>query len=75
MQPLLLLSRRKKKLDNFDDFRPISLCNYIYKIIAKVFVMILKDVLSNDISSKQFGFLGEDKSMRLLALHTRGFIL
>jgi hypothetical protein len=48
------------KLDkptSFDDFRPISLCNCIYKIISKVISRRLKDILSRHISLEQFGFL------------------
>jgi hypothetical protein len=48
------------KFDNpttFDDFRLISLCNYIYKIISKVISHRLKDILSKHISCEQFGFL------------------
>jgi hypothetical protein len=48
------------KTDNpssFDDFRPISLCNCLYKIISKVISRRLKEILSRNISSEQFGFL------------------
>jgi hypothetical protein len=48
------------KSDNpttFDDFRLISLCNCIYKIISKVISLRLKDILSRHISGEQFGFL------------------
>jgi hypothetical protein len=48
------------KSDNpssFDDFRPISLCNCLYKIISKVISRRLKVILSKNISSEQFGFL------------------
>ena len=42
---------------NLHDFRPISLCNCIYKVITKVIARRLKDILSEHISAKQFGFL------------------
>ena len=42
---------------SFDDFRPISLCNCLYKIISKVISRRLKVILSRNISSEQFRFL------------------
>ena len=48
------------KVDNpktLHDFRPISLCNCIYKVITKVIARRLKDLLSDHISGEQFGFL------------------
>eukprot|EP00253_Pinus_taeda_P016622 PITA_16622 len=43
--------------ESFEDFRPISLCNCIYKIIAKVIAIRLVPILSRNISMEQFGFL------------------
>jgi hypothetical protein len=40
----------KEKLELFDDSKPISLCNYIYKIMAKVIAIKVKGVLSKAIS-------------------------
>jgi hypothetical protein len=34
---------------NFDLFKPISLCNNIYKIISKLIAIKLKDLLSDNI--------------------------
>jgi hypothetical protein len=48
------------KTDNpssFEDFRLISLCNGIYKIIAKIISRRIKVVLSRSINPEQFGFL------------------
>ena len=42
---------------SLNDFRPISLCNCIYKVITKVIARRLKDLLSEHISGEQFGFL------------------
>ena len=48
------------KVDNpksLHDVRPISLCNYIYKMISKFISRRLRDLLSEHISGEQFGFL------------------
>ena len=48
------------KVDNplsLNDFRPISLCNCIYKVVSKVIARRLKSILSEHITTKQFGFL------------------
>lgn len=42
---------------SFDDFRPISLCKCVYKVIAKVIARRIKVILSRFVSSEQFGFL------------------
>ena len=47
------------KSDNarsLNDFRPISLCNCIYKVISKIIARRLKAILSDNISNEQFGF-------------------
>lgn len=40
-----------------NDFKPISLCNCLYKIISKSIEKRLKGILSRHISKEQFGFL------------------
>ena len=45
-------------LTSFQDFSPISLCNTIYKIVAKVISRWVKSLLSKYILGEQFGFLG-----------------
>jgi hypothetical protein len=47
------------KYDNltcFQEYRPISLYNHIYKIIANIFVRSVKGLLSKSICSENFGF-------------------
>jgi len=53
----IILIPKKDNLDSLDNFRPISLCNCVYKIISKVIAIRLKRVLSDNISMEQFGFL------------------
>ena len=45
------------KPKSFDDYRPISLCNCIYKIISKIISKRIKRILSKKVSGEQFGFL------------------
>ena len=42
---------------SFDDFRPISLCNFIYSIIGKTIYTCIKKILGRIISKEQFVFL------------------
>ena len=42
---------------SFDDFIPISLCNFIYKIIGKIISTRIKKILGRIISKEQFGYL------------------
>jgi len=53
----IALIPKSDNLDSFDDFRLISLCNCIYKIISKIINLRLKDTLSQHITGEQFGFL------------------
>lgn len=43
--------------ESLNEYRPISLCNCIYKIFSKVIARRLKRILSINIYAEQFGFL------------------
>lgn len=46
-----------EKADEPQDFRPIALCNIIYKILATIMVKILKSILPRLIAEEQTGFV------------------
>lgn len=41
----------------FAEFRPISLCNSVYKMISKLMASGLRKISSLPISPKEFGFM------------------
>ena len=57
----LALVPKKDKPVSFADFRPISLCHLVYKLITKIIALSLKPHLDSHILQKQFGFLKNRK--------------
>lgn len=49
--------QKKPNSLSVNDFRPISLCNFLSKIITKIMTLILKPLLNLILSSSQFGFV------------------
>ena len=46
-----------QKPESFNDFRPISLCNLVYKIISKTIANRIKPIIFEFIAREKFGFL------------------
>ena len=59
---------------SFDDFRPISLCNFIYKIIGKIVSTRIKKILGLFLKNS-LGFFLEDRYMKLLVLFRKVYAL
>jgi hypothetical protein len=53
----LALIPKNNKPQQFGDYRPISLCNLVYKVISKVIANRIKPILSRALSAEQLGFL------------------
>jgi hypothetical protein len=53
----LALIPKSNKPQTFGDYRSISLCNLVYKLISKVIANCIKPILSRNLSVEQFGFL------------------
>jgi hypothetical protein len=53
---MVLIPKKENPL-TFLDFRPISLCNLIYKLISKVISNRIKPFLESNLSAEQLGFL------------------
>ncbi|KAL0355119.1 UNVERIFIED_CONTAM: hypothetical protein Sradi_3958800 [Sesamum radiatum] len=53
----IVLIPKGKNSENLGQFRPISLCNVLYKIVSKTIANKLKPILDHIISQNQFAFV------------------
>jgi hypothetical protein len=60
-QTFMFVIPKKQEASYFEDFRPISYCNMIYKLISKIIANTLNPLLSDIISKEQFGFIFKRK--------------
>ena len=64
----IALIPKKQKCEAFEDYRPISCCNMIYKMIAKIIAQRIKPILSKVITEDQFGFLQNKKILDAVSI-------
>jgi hypothetical protein len=53
----MALIPKESKPASFNDFKPIDLCNFVYKVITKIIASRIKEKLATSISEEQFGFM------------------
>ena len=53
----LTLIPKVDRPSSFADYRPIALCNLLYKVVTKIIVGHMKETLGRFITQEQFGFL------------------
>lgn len=68
----ITLIPKKKPTLSFRDYRPISLCNTIYKIISKIIAVRMREILSMHISLDQHGFLKDRNIIEAVAITQEG---
>ena len=68
IENFIAMIRMSDNTGSFKDFRPIVLCNRVYKAITKIIANRLKPMLSKFLSKEQFGFWKIDQLWMPLVL-------
>ena len=68
----ITLTPKNQHATTFDDHRPISLCNLIYKLISKIIVNMLKGLLTSIVLYERFGFLFDCKIHDVVGMAQEG---
>lgn len=67
----IALIPKREKPESYDDYRPISLCNLVYKLIYKIISLRIKSFLTSGISKEQFGFLSNRQILDAIGVGLR----
>lgn len=68
----ITLIRKNPNPQGVGDFRPISLCNVLYKLVTKILVNWLREVMGDLISQFQNGFVPSRSIYNILIAHISG---
>ena len=64
----ITLMPKCENLETFADFRPISLCNLLYKVIKNIISDKLKPLLADAISGERFDFLKNREILEVVGI-------